>query len=95
MNLCSHQQAIGYRHDGGFSPCMIVPASVPGVDVVNRIPGRLSFAEASIAEPLACVLNAQELAWVGEGDDVVIVGAGPTGCLHARLARSRGADASS
>lgn len=44
-----------------------------------------------MTEPLACVLNGQELARVGEGDDVVIVGAGPIGCLHARLARARGA----
>ena len=26
-----------------------------------------------------------------EGDDVVVVGAGPIGCLHVRLARARGA----
>jgi len=37
------------------------------------------------------VLNGQELARVGEGDDVVVVGSGPIGCLHVRLARSRGA----
>ena len=37
------------------------------------------------------MLNGQELARVGEGDDVVIVGLGPIGCLHARLARARGA----
>jgi L-iditol 2-dehydrogenase len=40
---------------------------------------------------LACVLNGQEIAEVGEGDDVVILGAGPIGCLHVRLARARGA----
>src|SRR5262249_14886287 len=33
----------------------------------------------------------QELARVGAGDDVVVLGSGPIGCLHARLARSRGA----
>lgn len=37
------------------------------------------------------MLNGQELARVGEGDDVVIMGSGPIGCLHVRLARSRGA----
>jgi len=31
------------------------------------------------------------LARVAEGDDVVVVGAGPIGCLHVRLARARGA----
>jgi L-iditol 2-dehydrogenase len=44
-----------------------------------------------MTEPLACVLNGQELARVGKGDDVVVVGAGPIGCLHVRLARARGA----
>jgi L-iditol 2-dehydrogenase len=37
------------------------------------------------------VLNGQQLAQVGDGDDVVIIGTGPIGCLHARLARARGA----
>ena len=32
-----------------------------------------------------------ELARVGEGDDVVVIGSGPIGCLHVRLARARGA----
>jgi len=35
----------------------------------NRVPAGVSFGEASIAEPLACVLNGQELAGVGPGDD--------------------------
>jgi L-iditol 2-dehydrogenase len=51
----------------------------------------VSFAEASVAEPLACVLNGQTLARVGPGDDVVVIGSGPIGCLHVRLARARGA----
>ena len=58
---------------------------------VNRIPAGIGFVEASLAEPLACVLNGQTLARVGEGDDVVVIGAGPIGCLHVRLARARGA----
>lgn len=37
------------------------------------------------------MLNGQELAGVGTGDTVVVVGAGPIGCLHVRLARARGA----
>jgi len=32
---------------------------------LNRIPAGVSFAEASVAEPLACVLNGQMLARVG------------------------------
>jgi L-iditol 2-dehydrogenase len=91
MTVCPNQESIGYHYDGGFAEYMVVPAKVLRVNGVNRIPEGVSFAEASVTEPLACVLNGQELARVGEGDDVLIIGSGPIGCLHARLARSRGA----
>ncbi|MER5628815.1 zinc-dependent dehydrogenase [Streptosporangium sp. NPDC002544] len=91
MTVCPNQESMGYHYDGGFAEYMIVPAKVLAVDGLNRIPEGVGFAEASVAEPLACVLNGQELARVGEGDDVVIMGSGPIGCLHVRLARSRGA----
>ena len=68
-----------------------MPELVLRVDGVNPMPADLTFEEAAMTEPLSCVLNGQELARVGEGDDVVIIGAGPIGCLHARLARARGA----
>ncbi|MBG0833188.1 alcohol dehydrogenase catalytic domain-containing protein [Planomonospora sp. ID67723] len=91
MTVCPNQESMGYHYDGGFAEYMVVPAKVLAVDGVNRIPDEVGFAEASVAEPLACVLNGQELARVGEGDDVVVMGSGPIGCLHVRLARSRGA----
>jgi L-iditol 2-dehydrogenase len=91
MTVCPHQTSIGYHYDGGFAEFMVVPAAVLAVDGLQRIPDGVSYAEASIAEPLACVLNGQTLARVGPGDDVVVIGAGPIGCLHARLARARGA----
>lgn len=89
--VCPNQTSVGYHYDGGFAEYLVVPSAVLAVDGLNRVPDGVSFAEASIAEPLACVLNGQELAGVGPGDDVVVVGAGPIGCLHVRLARSRGA----
>jgi L-iditol 2-dehydrogenase len=91
MTVCPNQESMGYHYDGGFAEYTIVPAKVLAVDGLNRIPDALGFDEASVAEPLACVLNGQELARIGEGDDVVIIGAGPIGCMHVRLARARGA----
>jgi L-iditol 2-dehydrogenase len=91
MTVCPNQESMGYHYDGGFAEYTIVPAKVLAVDGLNRIPEGIGFDEASVAEPLACVLNGQELARIGEGDDVVIIGAGPIGCLHVRLARARGA----
>jgi L-iditol 2-dehydrogenase len=89
--VCPNQRAMGYQYDGGFAEYMVVPATVLAVDGLHRIPDGLGYAEASVAEPLACVLNGQDLAGVGPGDDIVVVGAGPIGCLHVRLARARGA----
>jgi L-iditol 2-dehydrogenase len=90
-SVCAHQESMGYQYDGGFAAHLTVPAKVLAVDGLNRIPDGVGSAEASVAEPLACVLNGQELAGVGAGDTVVVVGAGPIGCLHVRLARARGA----
>jgi L-iditol 2-dehydrogenase len=91
QTICPNQVAMGYHYDGGFAEYMIVPARVLAVDGVHRIPEGLDYVSASITEPLACVLNGQEIARVGDGDTVVVVGAGPIGCLHVRLARARGA----
>jgi L-iditol 2-dehydrogenase len=90
-NICESLTAIGYDYDGGYAEYLIVPELVLRVGGVNPMPADLAFEEAAMTEPLACVLNGQDLARVSEGDDVVIIGAGPIGCLHARLARARGA----
>ena len=89
--VCTRRENMGYQHDGGFAEFMLVPAKVIAVGGLNRIPDGTGFAEASLAEPLACVLNAQEQCGVTSGDEVLIIGDGPAGCLHARLARARGA----
>ena len=91
MTICPNQTSVGYQYEGGFAEYLIVPRQVLQVDGLNRIPDGVGFDEASVAEPFACAINAQELARVGPGDDVVVIGAGPIGCLHVRLARARGA----
>jgi L-iditol 2-dehydrogenase len=91
MTVCERLTAIGYHYDGGFAEYLAVPELVLRVGGLNRIPEHVSFEEAAMTEPLACVLNGQELARVGPGDDVVVIGSGPIGCLHVRLARALGA----
>ncbi len=91
MTACPDLKTFGYDYDGGFAEYLLVPARVLAAGGVHRIPAGVSFAEASVAEPLACVINGQQLAGAGPGDDVVVLGAGPIGCMHARLARFRGA----
>ena len=87
MAVCQNQTSVGYQYDGGFAEYMIVPREVLAVDGMNRIPDGVGFAEASAAEPFACAINAQEQLGIEPGDDVVIFGAGPIGCMHVRIAR--------
>jgi L-iditol 2-dehydrogenase len=91
MQICINQLSMGYQFAGGFAEYMIIPNEVIRVDGVNLIPNGLSYDEAAAAEPLACALNAQELINVGPGDVVLVMGAGPIGCMHVRLARALGA----
>ncbi|MGA7690497.1 MAG: zinc-dependent dehydrogenase [Jiangellales bacterium] len=87
MAVCQNQTSVGYQYEGGFAEYLIVPREVLKVDGLNRIPDGVSFEEASVAEPLACAINAQELLDIEEGDTVVVFGAGPIGCMHIRVAR--------
>jgi L-iditol 2-dehydrogenase len=91
QNLCANFTAIGYEYPGGFAEYMAVPAQLLQDGSVNLIPENLSYDEAALAEPFACALNAEELAKTGLGDNVVVVGAGPIGCMHIAIARAMGA----
>jgi L-iditol 2-dehydrogenase len=90
-NICDNLRSIGYHFDGGYAEYVVVPEIALRAGGVNRVPASLTLEAAALTEPLACVLNGQELARVGAGDDVVVIGAGPIGCMHVRLARARGA----
>jgi L-iditol 2-dehydrogenase len=91
MGICINQTSMGYQYPGGFAEEMVIPHAVIKVNGVNTIPDHVSYDEAAVAEPLACALNAQKLVNVGPGDTVLVMGAGPIGCLHVRLARASGA----
>ena len=75
---------------GGFSEYLRVPAI--NVDRgAFTMPEDLSFAEASFAEPLACVYRGQRRANIQPGQSVVVLGSGLAGLLHINLARALGA----
>ena len=91
MTICENQLSMGYQFPGGFAEFMVIPDEVIRVNGVNRIPANVSYDEAAVTEPLACVLNAQQILNVQKGDTVLVMGAGPIGCLHVRVARALGA----
>jgi L-iditol 2-dehydrogenase len=91
QTMCDNLRSIGYEFHGGFAEYMVVPPPAIRAGCVNVVPENLSLEEGALAEPLACAINGQELLNVGMGDTVVILGAGPLGCMHADLAKFRGA----
>jgi L-iditol 2-dehydrogenase len=70
---------------------MTPPPNVVALGFVNKIPPGLTADEASLSEILACCLNAQTQCRVQEGDVVLVIGAGPAGCVQLRLAQLQGA----
>lgn len=91
QNMCEHMRIFGFHLDGGFAECVSVPGRALKAGCLVRMPHGLDYERAALAEPLACCINAQEAVNVGNGDSVVVIGAGPVGCLNAMLARTRGA----
>jgi L-iditol 2-dehydrogenase len=83
FNYCE-QLRRGVR--GGFAEYGVAPLTQ-----LRLIPAHVGYEEASFCEPLACVVNGNEMTPMRLGDDAVVVGAGPIGLLHLQLARARGA----
>jgi L-iditol 2-dehydrogenase len=90
-NLCRNRRTLGYAYDGGFAEYMVVPAVAVARGLLFPIPDGLSYEEASLAEPLACVVNGQRKSRIQLGDVVLVIGTGPIGLMHLQLARSAGA----
>jgi L-iditol 2-dehydrogenase len=90
-NVCLDRKAIGYEFDGAFAELVRIPAIALLAGNVHRVPAHLSFQEAAMAEPLACCLNGQQNAGIRMGDDVLVLGGGPIGLMHALLADAAGA----
>ena len=88
---CENSQTFGYQLPGGYAQYVLVPAWGVEYGVINKIADTLSFEEASIAEHLACSLRAQKALQVDKGDIVVVIGGGPVGIMHCRLAKLNGA----
>ncbi|MBM3493172.1 MAG: zinc-binding dehydrogenase [Armatimonadetes bacterium] len=90
-NNCSINYAIGYQIPGAFAEYMLLTRLVLEEGPVTPFSDRLGFDEAALAEPLACAINGLEMAGMGLGKTVVIIGLGPIGCMMIDLCRIMGA----
>ena len=75
---------------GAYAEYIKVPNRIVMVNT-QIIPGHLTYEEAAVTEPLACVLHGVEEAKVKLGDVVAIIGAGPIGLLHVLTVKKMGA----
>lgn len=76
---------------GAYAEYIRVPARTVLVNT-QEIPLHVTYEEASVAEPLACVLHGAEEVCAKIGDTVAIIGAGPIGILHLLVAKKLGAE---
>ena len=75
---------------GAYAEYIKVPARMVLMNM-QGVPDDISYEEAAITEPLACVLHGVEQANVKLGDTVAIIGAGPIGLLHLLTVKKMGA----
>src|SRR6266699_5658395 len=77
-------------NNGAYAEYIRIPARI-----VERntylIPEHVSYQDAALVEPLACVLRGLEETGIRPGDSVSIIGLGPIGLMFVRLAKVYGA----
>jgi len=82
-------------YESNLDPCGLADEYVvPEWNVKNggvlKIPDNMSFEEAAMIEPLACCIRAWNKFIHKNNDSVAILGTGPTGIMHALLAKLYG-----
>jgi L-iditol 2-dehydrogenase len=92
-NLCDELHFLGISpgYPGGFAEKLMLTHEVLTLGIVHRIPVGLSSLHAALAEPMSSVLACHDKAGTDLDGTVAIMGAGPIGCLHAVIAKRRGA----
>jgi len=86
FNLCEDMMWLW----GAYAEYIKVPQRIVMLNT-QMIPDHVSYEEAAVTEPLACVLHGVEQAGVSLGDSVAIIGAGPIGLLHLLTVKKMGA----
>jgi L-iditol 2-dehydrogenase len=84
-NLCENLQFI----NGAYAEFIKIPESIVRQNLLI-LPENVTFHEAALVEPLACVLRAVEKTEIEEGNSVVVIGMGPIGLMFVQVLKAQG-----
>jgi L-iditol 2-dehydrogenase len=93
FNLCTGLKLLGITPglNGGFAQQVLLTGELLRNGIVHPMPAGLSFLEGGLAETISSVLASHHKCQTSLGETVVVMGAGPIGCLHTVIAQARGA----
>jgi L-iditol 2-dehydrogenase len=77
-------------NNGAYAEYIRIPARIVERNTYE-LPAGMTYQDAALAEPLACVLKGVEDIGFRAGDSVAVVGLGPIGLMFVRLAKAAGA----
>jgi L-iditol 2-dehydrogenase len=77
-------------NNGAYAEYIRIPARIVERNMYE-IPPHVSYQDAALVEPLACVLKGVEETGMRPGDTVSVIGLGPIGLMFVRLAKACGA----
>ncbi|MBI3670578.1 MAG: zinc-binding dehydrogenase [Acidobacteria bacterium] len=77
-------------NNGAYAEYIRIPGRIVRQNMLE-IPEHVSFLDAAMVEPLACVLRGIDETGINPGDTVVLVGCGPIGLKFIRILAGRGA----
>src|SRR5271166_6588067 len=77
-------------NNGAYAEFIRIPARIVERNMYE-IPAHVSYQDAALIEPLACVLRGLDETAIRPGDNVAVIGLGPIGLMFVRLAKAYGA----
>jgi L-iditol 2-dehydrogenase len=77
-------------NNGAYAEYIRIPARIVERNMYE-MPAQISYQDAALVEPLACVLRGLDETSIQSGDTVAVIGLGPIGLMFVRLAKAYGA----
>ncbi len=74
-------------NNGAYAEYIRIPERIVRKNMYE-VPAHVSYQDAALVEPLACVLRGLEESGVRPGDTVAVIGLGPIGMMFVRLAKA-------